>query len=146
MKIPCQFPGCEVEIEHASEAVAVAMFQSHVVSHSQVTTSAKVPSQRLPPIPRPEVKQDISEEDWISFVAEWTNFKRCTEIGDNQIPDQLYQCCEKNLAKLLIREQPDILSRGEKDLLAAIKKLAVIHIATSVRRTNLLALKQKHGI
>ena len=145
MKIPCQFPGCEVEIEHTSEAVAVAMFQSHVVSHSQVTTSAKVPSQRLPPIPRPEVKQDISEEDWISFVAEWTNFKRCTEIGNNQIPDQLYQCCDKNLAKLLIREQPDIVSRGEKDLLAAMKKLAVIHIATSVRRTNLLALKQKHG-
>ena len=145
MKIPCQFPGCEVEIEHTSEAVAVAMFQSHVVSHSQVTTSAKVPSQRLPPIPRPEVKQNISEEDWISFMAEWTNFKHFTEIGDNPIPDQLYQCCDKNLAKLLIREQPDIVSRGEKDLLAAMKKLAVIHIATSVRRTNLLALKQKHG-
>ena len=49
-----------------------------------------------------------------------------------------------SLAKLLIREQPDIVSRGEKELLAAMKKLAVIHIATSVRRTNLLALKKKH--
>ena len=84
MKIPCQFPGCEVEIEHASEAVALAMFQSHVVSHSQVTTSLKVPSQRLPPIPRPEVNQDVSKEDWVSLVAEWTNFKLCTEIEDNQ--------------------------------------------------------------
>ena len=121
------------------------MFQSHLVSHSQATVPVSVPSQRPPPIPRPEINQDVSEEDWISFLAVWTNFKRCTDIADNQVADQLYQCCEKSLAKLLIREQPDIVTRGETELLAAMKRLAVIKIATSIRRTNLLAMKQKHG-
>ena len=144
-KIPCQYPGCGVEIEHASEAVALAMFQSHLVSHSQATVPVSVPSQRLPPIPRPEINQDVSEEDWTSFLAVWTNFKRCTDIADNQVADQLYQCCEKSLAKLLIREQPEIVTRGETELLAAMKRLAVIKIATSIRRTNLLAMKQKHS-
>ena len=74
--------------------------------------------------------------DWTSFVAEWGNFKRCTGIADNQVTDQLYQCCEKSLARLLIREEPDIVSQGETELLAAMKRLAVIKIATSVRRTN----------
>ena len=143
-EIPCQYPGCGFKAENASEAIALAMFQSHLMSHSQAA-AAPAHSQRLPPIPRPEVKQDISEEDWTSFVAEWGNFKRCTGIADNQVTDQLYQCCEKSLARLLIREEPDIVSQGETELLAAMKRLAVIKIATSVRRTNLLSLKQSHG-
>ena len=143
-EIPCQYPGCEFKAENASEAIALAMFQSHLMSHSQAAT-APAHSQRLPAIPRPEVKQDISEEDWTSFVAEWGNFKRCTGIADNQVTDQLYQCCEKSLARLLIREEPRIVSQGETELLAAIKRLAVIKIATSVRRTNLISMKQSHG-
>lgn len=107
--IQCQFPGCLFKAENPSEAIALAMFNSHLLSHSQ---PARPPAhtQRLPPIPRPEIKQDISEEDWDSFIAEWENFKRCTAIPDEQLADQLYQCCEKSLSRLLIREQPNIVS------------------------------------
>ena len=143
-EIPCQYPGCGFKAENASEGIALAMFNSHLLSHSK-PTEATTQSQKLPPIPRPEVGQDVSEEDWTSFVSEWDNFKRCTRIVGNQVTDQLYQCCEKGLARLIIREQPDIVSQGEIELLAAMKRLAVIKIATSVRRTNLLAMKQPHG-
>ena len=143
-EISCQYPGCGFKAENASEAIALAMFNSHLISHSK-PTEAPIQSQKLPPIPRPEVGQDLSEEDWTSFVSEWDNFKRCTRIVGNQITDQLYQCCEKGLARLIIREQPDVVSQGEIELLAAMKRLAVIKIATSVRRTNLLAMKQPHG-
>ena len=143
-KIPCQFPGCEFKATNNSEQIALAMFQSHLMSHSQ-PTPAPTNAQKLPPIPRPAVKQDISEEDWMSFLTEWNNFKRCTSIPANIVADQLYHCCEPSLARLIIREQPQIVSLGEDELLAAIKRLAVIKIATSVRRTNLLASKQSHG-
>ena len=55
-KIKCQFTGCEVEVSNDSEAIALAMFQSHMLSHSNPvqTTSQR---QRLPPIPRLEIKQ-----------------------------------------------------------------------------------------
>ena len=143
-KIKCQFTGCEVEVSNDSEAIALAMFQSHMLSHSNPvqTTSQR---QRLPPIPRPEIKQDITEEDWVCINAEWSNFKSCAGISDDQLVNQLYQCCEKSLARLIIREQPDVLTKGEAGLLAAIKRFAVVKIATSVRRTNLLATRQTSG-
>ena len=143
-KIKCQFTGCEVEVSDDSEAIALAMFQSHMLTHSNPvqTTSQR---QRLPPIPRPEIKQDITEEDWVCINAEWSNFKSCAGISDDQLVNQLYQCCEKSLARLIIREQPDVLTKGEAGLLAAIKRFAVVKIATSVRRTNLLATRQTSG-
>ena len=143
--IDCQFDGCNVKIEHTSEAVALAMFQSHMMIHQAKSTTNSAHSQKLPPIQRPEVKQDITEEDWDTFVIEWSNFKRCTSIPATSIVDQLYQCCEKGLARLLIREQPDIASKDEDALLQAIKRFSVIKIATSVRRSNLLSTRQSHG-
>ena len=120
------------------------MFNSHVMSHQRATPSSSS-KQKLPPIQRPEIRQDVSDEDWATFLAEWDHFKRCTEISDNLIADQVYLCCEKSLARLLIREDPGIVLKGEDDLKTAIKRLAVIKVATSVRRTNLLTAKQKHG-
>jgi hypothetical protein len=140
--IDCQFDGCNVKVEHDSEAVALAMFQSHMMTHQVKLQSNTVHSQKLPPIQRPEVKQDITEEDWDTFVIEWTNFKRCTSIPTASIVDQLYQCCEKSLARLLIREQPDIVSKDEDTLLEAMKRFSVIKVATSVRRRNLLSTGQ----
>ena len=66
--IRCQFGGCNVEITHSSESVALAMFQSHVLTHQMNPTATS--TQRLPPIQRPEVKQDITEEDMDSFQVE----------------------------------------------------------------------------
>ena len=126
------------------------MFQSHMMTHQAAATASAAPtstaySQKLPPIQRPEVKQDISEEDWDAFMVEWTNFKRCTNLPSTNITDQLYQCCERSLARLLIKEQPDIVMKDEDTLLDAMKRLSVIKVATSVRRSKLLSTRQSHG-
>ena len=114
--IDCQFGGCSAKIEHESEAVALVMFQSHMMTHQAPVSSNAVPAQRLPPIQRPEVKQDITEDDWDAFIIEWQNFKRCTNLPSASITDQLYQCCERSLAPLLIKEQPNIVYKGESSL------------------------------
>ena len=143
--IDCQFGGCSAKIEHDSEAVALAMFQSHMMTHQAPVSSNAVPGQRLPPIQRPEVRQDITEEDWDAFIIEWQNFKRCTNLPSASVTDQLYQCCERSLARLLIKEQPNIVSTDEGSLLSAMNRLAVIKVATSVRRSKLLSTRQSHG-
>ena len=142
--ITCQYPDCNFTATNASEAIALAMFQSHLLSHQRPATSSSS-SQKLPPIDRPEICQDVSDEDWETFLAQWNHFKRCTDIPPDRIPDHLYMCCDKSLAKLVIREDPDIITKGEEELKKAIKRLAVIKIATSVRRTSLLSIKQKPG-
>ena len=143
--IRCKFGDCPESIEHDSEAVALVMFQSHMMTHQADGRTSTATAQKLPPIQRPEIKQDITEEDWDAFVIEWNNFKRCTDLPSANVTDQLYQCCERSLARLLIKEQPDIVSKDEQALLSAINRLAVIRVANSVRRSKLLSTRQSHG-
>ena len=143
--IECQFPNCAHTSAHELESVALAMFNSHLASHQQPTGAIGGSKQKVPPIQRPEIKQDIDVEEWNTFVAEWRHFKRCADISTNSVADQLFQCCERGLGRLLIRENPTVVTEGEEMLLEAMKKMAVIKVATSVRRANLLASNQDHG-
>ena len=142
--ISCQYTDCEYVAEHSSEAVAIAMLTSHNNIHSGASNRAAT-KQKVPKIDRPELKQDISDEEWQSFEAEWRRFKRCTEMSRSEVPDQLFQCCERSLARLLLKEDPKIIESGEDALLDAMRKMAVLHVATTVRRTNLMSLRQEHG-
>ena len=143
-RIKCQFNQCEYAAEHASEAVAIAMLSSHRDVH-QGSALRVATKQRVPKIDRPELKQDINDEDWQTFEAEWRRFKRCTEMGQGEIADQLFQCCDKSLSRLLLKEDPTIIEAGEDALMDAMRRMAVLHVATSVRRTNIMLLKQDHG-
>ena len=132
-------------VSHASEAVALAMFNTHAMSHNKPTTTTGSSSQKLPPVPRPELELDVSEEDYCSFVVKWKNFKKVTGIGEDAYAEQLFQCCDKNLMKLLIHSQPEIVGKGEDELLKAMKDLAVVKVATSARPAQLLTSKQAPG-
>ena len=46
--------------------------------------------------------------------------------------DQLFQCCDRPLAILLLCENPSIVDEGEVALLAAMKRMAVLQVATGV--------------
>ena len=143
-QIKCAFTGCPYLAEHETEQIAVLMFQSHLASH-QTQNATKSSKQKLPPIERPKLKQDITEEACNLFEQEWKRFRRCTDIPVGQEADQLFDCCEKTLGRLILREDPSIIETGEESLLRAMKRMAVIKVATSVRRTKLLSLKQDHG-
>ena len=90
------------------------------------------------PFDRPEVRQECSEEDWSAFLIEWEHYKRSHKVTDARASDSLYQCCEPSLRRLLIREDPGVLSKSETDVKEAIKQLAVIKKPISIRRTTLL--------
>ena len=141
MEIPCQFPGCEYTASHADKDVAIALFQSHNLSHQAGQSTAG--NHKLPKVERPVLKQDVSDEDWYAFLSEWERFKKRTNIGSSEINDQLLECCERNLRRLIIKEDPDVFEESEADLLVAMKRMAVIQVATSVRRTKVLQAKQE---
>ena len=122
-QIKCAFPECTYIAAHESEQVAVLLFQSHLASHTQ-PTAVKSSKQKLPPIERPKLKQDISEEEWGTFIQEWKRFKRCTDIPTGQEADQLFDCCDKTLGRLILKENPDVIELGEKELLKSLKRMA----------------------
>ena len=92
-EVPCQFPGCEYKASNDSEKIALAMFESHRMSH-QVSAE----TQKLPPIKHPKIGQDTSDKDWTSFLTELEHFKRVSKIKPEQFSDPLYLCCEYHLA------------------------------------------------
>ena len=109
-QISCDFPGCDYVAENESEQVALMKFQSHLASHQQPSQiRAPTTKQKLPPIERPKLKQDVTKEEWDSFNQEWKRFKRCTYIPNGQVADQLFDCCEKGLRRLLLKYEPDII-------------------------------------
>ena len=128
--ICCQGSECSYGAEHESEAVAIAMLTSHSQNHQGTTSNAVASSskQKVPKIDRQEVKQDLSDEDWQSFEAEWKRFKRCTEMRNEEVADQLFQCCDKSLMRLLLKENPDIIEKGEDALMMAMRRMAVLHV------------------
>ena len=145
-RLQCGFTGCEYVSESESEQVALLQFQSHMASHQQAPQARPASTkQKLPAIVRPKLKQDITEEEWETFKQEWKRFRRCTEIPIGQEADQLFDCCEQGLGRLLLKEDASIIEAGEEPLMVAMKAMAVIKVATSVRRTKLLSLKQDHG-
>ena len=76
--IDCQFPGCEYSVTHSDKDVAVAMFQSHNLSHQ--TSQSSVQSHKLPKVERPVLNRDVTDEDWHAFLSEWERFKKRTNI------------------------------------------------------------------
>jgi ribosomal protein L44E len=141
--IQCQVPGCTYKAEHASEAVAIAMLTNHNSVHQ--AGAAQAVRHRVPKVDRPIIKQDSSDEEWQTFEADWKRFKRLMQIPDGDLADQLIECCEKPLSRLLLKENPHVIEDGEAALLAAMKKMAVLGVATTIKRTNLMAMKQEHG-
>ena len=143
--IPCQVPECEYKANGESEAIAIAMLANHNSVHLQVAPANRRTHAKPPQIARPEVKQDISAEEWYSFLEEWKRFKRITNLPEDEVADQLLQCCDRPLSRLLLKENPAIVREGETALLEAIKRMAVLQVAISVRRTKLLCTKQELG-
>ena len=117
-QVKCAFPHCSYIAEHESEQIAVLQFQSHLASHTQ-PSAAKSSKQKLPPIERPKLKQDITEEEWDTFTQEWKRFKRCTDIPVGQEADQLFDCCEKLLRRLILKVGGERFSKNHQHMCIA---------------------------
>ena len=66
-------------------------------------------------------------------------------MSQRTVVDQLMECCHKELSRLLIKADPNILNDTEEHVLEAMRNMAVIPVAASVRRTKLLMSRQDHG-
>jgi hypothetical protein len=143
--IVCEAPGCHVSIEDVSEVIAIARFNSHMLHHSGNAGAGQPALQRAPKMERPRISQDSSEEVWMNFVRRWNLFKKCTSMKAEELQGQLFLCCDDELGNHLLKIDPLVTDSTESLILEAIKKLAVIPVAISVRRAELIQMQQSHG-
>ena len=140
----CPFDGCSSTTTNDSEALAIAMFNAHVSTH---TASASQNGQRSggsksEKIVRPKITQGMLEEAWNSFLIQWKIYKSSAVLSDAESKLQLIYCCEQDLLEHVLRSEPDITSKEEKDQLESIRRLSVVPVAMGVRRSEVLNLTQ----
>ena len=135
--------GCTFSTGDIDPAVAAAL----LIVHNNVHTAAAPPTrQKAPKIDRPIISGGSSEETWNAFYARWQLFKQGTALTPAEVTRQLFGCCDESLGNDILRgSNINIASTTEDILLNLIKRLAVIPVATSVRRADLLSMKQRDG-
>ena len=144
-KIACPFPSCGYATDDLDAVTAAAQLTIHGLTHSNPGATMGSQKQKPPKIVRPIISRGTSEEEWLTFTKKWNLFKGATDIPNTQVTTQLWQCCDKDLENDLFKDVPDISRCNENDLFKAIKQLAVITVAASVRRAELLSMQQDHG-
>ena len=152
--VECPYDSCAYKTPDLGDAIVAALITTHAQTHLQqpvrqlpsAPQTHNVPEKQRPPkFDRPSVSRNTSEEDWLTFTKKWTLFKRGTDIPASQVTTHLWQCCTNDLETDLFKDIPDLTTITENNLLQSIKRLAVISVPKSVRRTELLSSNQDHG-
>jgi len=145
--INCPFPSCEYVTPDVTDQLAATILQIHAsgahvtapaprIAHSN--TAAKVEKVR-----RPTISTAGSTEEWSYFLTRWQDYVDATSVSGKDLVIQLLECCDEELRKDLTRTNGGSLTNNtEKEVLAAIKNLAVQPENTMVARVALHEMKQ----
>ena len=134
--IRCSVPGCTYTSDDVSEALAIALLTNHGLAHQR----GEAP--RGPKLDRPKVDVGVTIEEWNIFLRRWTWFKDGSQIDDASAPSQLFQCAGPDLGDRLLTSDANIASKTVAQILATMRSLAVVPIAASVLRSELLQVRQ----
>ena len=144
--IKCPIATCTYSTEDVDAAVAAVLLTIHNNEHiAAPRNSDAAVRQRAPKIDRPKISAGSSEETWNTFITRWAMFKRSTGMAGAETVQQLFHCCDEDLGDSILKGHPDAINQDEDRLLQKIKQMAVIPVAISVRRADLLNTKQDHG-
>lgn len=143
--VSCTVPHCDYQSEDVSEALAIALLANHGLAHQNPAPPTQNPALRGPKLERPKVDIGISVEEWNIFTRRWEVFRAGSGIDEASAKSQLFQCAGSELGDSLLKANPNATTEPLPQLLAAMRSLAVIPVATCVLRTELLQLRQERG-
>ena len=144
--LDCEYDTCSWKSAKGDIASIVKLYEMHLkVKHSSVQNVSKPEKAK-----RPDLAQEMSDEDWLYFTARWAEYKKATGLSGDDIITQLMECCHENIR----RDHHRTFSRavGEEDLgvteeqrLQELKQLAVRKKNKAVNRVKLGTLRQDKG-
>ena len=149
-KLECEIQQCTFIAENDDKDIMLAQFGSHQRNHELQARDVVIAPQRndgsrVPKSERPKIAAGGSEESWNTFVTRWNNYKRTCRIEGTLATGELFECCSTELGDDIIREDQLLLEGTEEALLTAIKRLAIIPVAKTVRRSEVLQMRQEHS-
>ncbi|KAF0287263.1 hypothetical protein FJT64_014293 [Amphibalanus amphitrite] len=136
----CPFEDCSYSIAEDTDAnVVVQLLRMHeAASHARPSVSFTADKVR-----RPQVSAAGSSEEWTYFLSRWTDYKEAVHLTGSDCVLQLLECCDEALRRDLTRASGGSLAtKPEKDVLAAMRRLAVREENTMVARVALQNMTQ----
>ena len=148
LRLECQIEGCTFIASNDDKDIMLALFGSRHRNHEYQANFAISPLQndvsRASKSERPKIAAGGSEESWNTFVTHWNNYKKTSGITGVVLTGELSECCSTELGDDIFRESNTSLEGNEENLLSAMKRLAVIPVAKSVCRSDVLQMRQDH--
>ena len=148
-EIGCPIDGCTYTTGDVDAAIAAALLVIHNNAHVSTSNASGAPAatrQKAPQIERPKISGGSSEETWNAFLQRWSMFKTGTDLSAAEKVQHLFQCCDDDdLGDSILRGAPSSVAGNEEQLLAVVKKFAVVPVAICIRRAELIACRQDHG-
>ena len=148
LQMPCGIGECTFVASHDDKDILLALFSNHEKHHDYQANVATAPQQkepsRAPKLERPKISVCGSEETWNNFILRWNNYKRTSGIPSNVMTGELFECCSTELGDDILREDNTILDGSAENLMTVMRKFAVIPVAKTVRRSEVLMMKQDH--
>ena len=94
--LKCPFDGCSSTTVNDSEALAIAIFNAHVSTHTAVASNnvQRSGGSKSEKIVRPKVTQGMLEEAWNSFLIQWKIYKSSAVLSVAESKLQLMPCIE----------------------------------------------------
>ena len=135
--VECPIESCDYVTPDLDATIVAALITAHA---NAVHTSS--PNQqgaaKVERVKRPSISSAGTSEEWQYFTTRWGEYVAATRVTGKERVLQLLECCDDELRKDLTRSTVGTLSdKTEKDVLAAIKSLAVRDENTMIARVTL---------
>ena len=121
VKVSCPAPGCSYSTDDLPVEIVSTLLTVHALEH----TRAPVTASKGPKLNRPVIDVGVNEETWNAFICRWEAFRQGSGISDAAAPTQLFQCASEPLGDLLLKSDPAFTSRSTREVLAAMRSIAV---------------------
>ena len=115
----------------------------------QPTEDARTPRLNCPKpaqLPRPELQEDASEQEWDHWKAKWERYKRSCLVGMDKtmVVDHLWACCTKELESAIWKQIGKNVDT-EAELLELMKRLGVKKRNIMLNKVVFLDMMQDAG-
>ena len=111
-----------------------------IIKHARTIATKKTNVQpvqiKAPAAKLPEIKQDMTLQQFRKFLIDWNVFKQITGIEESQIAAQLYSCCDESVQNGLVNTVKDIFTINETELLKLIEQIVTKRSNPTVHRMN----------
>ena len=136
-------PAINCPSQDLDEAFAATLLKALDMHDSAVhAVPVQAPPQKLK-LDAPTIAAGCDPDQWSAFIRQWVMYKVGMGISAKVLPTALFYCCDNDLRTDIMTDTRSDMA--EKDLLSAIKRLAVKDESTLVHRIRLSKMTQAPG-